>query len=151
MFYKEEDISVLAKCPLCSLLYSDPRVLPCCGETVCYECIQHNKQTNQIECSFCAKKYPMPVDGFLVNKTIEKLLSAMPGEINQCNPVKELREKLQSLDQNIHKFQAVLQHRPDKIKEYCLDLKRQVDLEAERHIEMIHTECEHLKEQIRFS
>jgi hypothetical protein len=34
MFFQESDVSELVTCPVCSEMYSDPRLLPC-GETVC--------------------------------------------------------------------------------------------------------------------
>ena len=151
MFYKDEDIRSELTCPLCFELYDDPRFLSCCGETVCNTCIDYKltlDESQQIDCSLCKQKYERPRKGFLINKKIAKLLSKKPDEICQSEQVKELKNALCSLEERVFAFGNDLANGQDQIKDYCLQLRSQVDLESDQRIEMIHREREKLLEEI---
>ena len=59
MFFEQSEIIDLLKCENCSQQYdeySPPRILPCCGKTLCYTCIQSiEKQLkkNKFKCIAC--------------------------------------------------------------------------------------------------
>jgi len=56
----------IMECPICTEVYTDPRVLPCV-HTYCLKCIKawsRDKQLgDQLACPLCRKQFTVPCDG----------------------------------------------------------------------------------------
>ena len=55
----------------CKLILEDPITLPC-GNTLCLEHL--NKFNDKFICYFCKGEHQIPVNGFLINKKITKMI-----------------------------------------------------------------------------
>ena len=79
MFYEQSEIADLLKCEHCAQPYDEyypPRILPCCGITICFKCvqiIQTGTKDNKYKCISCEEEDIMPKKGFMVSKVIIKL------------------------------------------------------------------------------
>ena len=78
---KISDLSVfeLSNCGHCSQPYLDsPKILPCCGKTICSTCIEQlekHVQNSQFKCIVCNKQETIPHKGFHVNELALKMLA----------------------------------------------------------------------------
>ena len=86
MFFEQSEIIDLLKCENCSQQYDEyfpPRILPCCGKTLCYTCIQSiEKQlkNNKFKCIACNKEDTIPNNGLKSTSHVRQDL--------QCNKSK---------------------------------------------------------------
>jgi len=99
-----KDFTDNLECPICSELYTDPRVLPC-GHTFCFKCINQcrgNRQPGQsMPCPFCRNAFTTLPNELPKNYSVENILGKM----------KESAESTVYCDQ----------HADEKIKIYCTD------------------------------
>lgn len=132
MFYKENQISNELNCKLCKNRLEKPKILPCCGQTICLECtslIEIKEETNEFKCQLCAKIYLKPNDGFLTNFALLNLLSIQP--IND-ESIEKLESNLNIINKKIKEIKLASNNNgADFIQEYCIDLRTDVQLATE--------------------
>lgn len=56
-------------CGLCEELMKDAVIIPCCGESYCYDCIQDHLCENEFTCPGCKKENISP-DNLAPNKAL---------------------------------------------------------------------------------
>lgn len=59
-------------CGICKELMKDAVIIPCCGESYCYECIQDYLCENEFVCPACKKEGVSP-DNLAPNKALRKV------------------------------------------------------------------------------
>jgi len=81
-FAVEKEVVDITECPICTELFTDPRVLPCL-HTFCLRCLEdYGKDRppgSDMPCPLCRKEFTVPDDGLSgiqKNFFIEKLLHA---------------------------------------------------------------------------
>jgi len=79
----------------------------------------------------------MPEEGFLINKRLLRILSIKSEEVYRSKEVKQLKENLNVIQEDINKFSFGIDNPVDKIKGLCLDLKNKVQLKTEEAIEQL--------------
>ena len=137
MFYEQEKINQIGNCSRCLETLDEPRILPC-GETVCSRCLSfiyvENKKFN---CIMCSKQHTMPDEGLPLNKTVLNLLSIQPSQVYRSHSVEELKQTLDIMLKKITQMHYSLDHGVDKIKEQCIELKKDVQLATEEAIQQL--------------
>ena len=85
----------ITECPICTEVYTDPRVLPC-GHTYCLKCIEawsKDKQPgDELACPLCRKQFTLPSNGvsdlpknfFITNFLQMKELSNVESKTSPC-------------------------------------------------------------------
>ena len=150
MFFEQSEIIDLLKCENCSQQYdeySPPRILPCCGKTLCYTCIQSiEKQlkNNKFKCIACNKEDTIPNNGFQINNAIVKFISKKPKEISRGIEVDKLKQNLLYLESLVNNLLFEMDNGAYIITEACKELRRQVQLAKEEKIEEINQQCDAL-------
>ena len=107
MFYETSFISNLLKCQHCSQPYDQfykPRILSCCGDSICDTCIESLEKTvikchKKYKCVLCSKFGFVPVDGFPINQLAVKLASEQPKEAFRGKELRDLKVSLNSLEE----------------------------------------------------
>jgi hypothetical protein len=150
MFYKKEDVDSALICPFCSEILRDPRLLPC-GSSACHECIQNRSDNEyQVDCLACKNKHA-PIDkvnGFYPNNIVLKLIESKASDVYRGKQVESLKQKLAEIKKTSHDLLTSLNNGVDGIQEYCLNLKNQVHLQTEIHIQSVHELSDKLIAQI---
>lgn len=129
MFYKENEINNNLICPSCNIRYELPKILPCCGETICNYCVA--KLPKEFKCSFCSKDQSMPQEGFLTNNILLKFLTLQPNEIYRSNNVSQLKTNLNEIKNKMNELTDAIENGADCIKEHCLNLRTDVQFTTE--------------------
>jgi len=88
----------------------------------------------------------MPEEGLPINKRLLRILSLKSEEVYRGKEVKQLKENLNVIQEDIKKFSFGIDNGVDRIKGLCLDLKNKVQLKTEEAIEQLN---EHNKEMIK--
>lgn len=156
MFYEQSFISNLLKCQQCKQSYDEydqPRVLPCCGKTICQKClnlliIQKIVKSLKYKCLLCLEESYVPNRGFPINELAARLVCEQPKEIYRGEECEKLKLNLANLEQLKYKLSFEIQNSEDLIKEHCIELKRLIQLAAEQRIDEIHTHNEYLIQQV---
>ncbi len=65
----------------------------------------------------------MPEEGLPINKRLLRILSLKSEEVYRSKEVKQLKENLNVIQEDIKKFSFGIDNGVDRIKELCLDLK----------------------------
>ncbi len=150
MFYEESEITDLLKCENCSQPYDEyylPRILPCCGKTICNTCLQlTDKQVNdnKYECIVCKKSETMPYNGFQFNQLAVSLKAKRPKELSRGLEADKLKKNICVLDDLVKKLIFETDNGECLITEHCNELRRQVQLAKEEKIEEINKHCDKL-------
>ena len=149
-FYEPSEIADLLNCEHCLQSYGQyypPRILPCCAKTICDTCahqIQRQIKENKFKCSVCSKDSLMPINGFLVNNVVVKLITKQLKEISRGQEAEKLKQNLRDLEDLINKLVFEMENGEYFIKEDCRELRRQVQLAKEEKIEEINQQCDAL-------
>jgi hypothetical protein len=105
MFYETSFISNLLKCQHCSQPYNQfckPRMLSCCGDSICDTCIdllKYDVINKKYKCVLCSKFVNIPDDGFPINRLALKLVSEQPKEAYRGKEMRDLKLSLSSLEE----------------------------------------------------
>ena len=117
-FYPKDEIEDSIKCPNCSKLLEDPRVLPC-GTTMCEKCLKTMLDDCGLNCSVCLKIHLLPEnDEFPKNLQLVKLLEAKPKDIYRGTGVEDLKSCLTILKQKNELFEKNIEKSFDDIQKY---------------------------------
>jgi len=148
MIYEESEIKELLNCEHCYQPYGEyysPRILPCCGKTICFVCDQLTENQikhNKYKCIACNKEETIPCNGFLVNNVVVKLLAKQPKEISSGNEAEKLKQNICDLEVLVNKLIFEQENGEHLITEDCQELRRQVQLAKEEKIEEINQQCD---------
>ena len=131
MFYKEDEISEDLKCPYCKNKYDDPRIIEC-ESSFCMSCIEFltKNNSNGFQCPVCNEFHEQPKKGYLKNTNLAKLCKKKANKVYRSPLADALEIQLDELKQNINKLAKENDQGEDKIKEYCNDLRNEV----QRHL-----------------
>lgn len=141
MFYEQATITNLLKCQKCSLTYDayeQPRILPCCGKTVCNNCtykIEKYISNSLYRCVMCQEEGYFPRKGFPVNEVVAKLATEQPKEVYRGEKCEEFKSNLTTLESLTNKLTFDLDHGEDVIKEHCFELRSVIQLATEKKIQ----------------
>jgi len=114
-------------------------VLLPCGNSACKNCVN---QKDEVECSFCKEIHTVPSKGFPRNKNLESIIiekENIPVSLNS----KALKCSVRSLIRKVLDLENAIKNPADEAKEYCTELKRQVQLSVEEknfQINLVHEE-----------
>ena len=61
-------------CDFCNKILYEPRLLPC-GENICSTCSNFDKK-KCFDCVYCNKVHEIPTQGFILNKSFEKVMKS---------------------------------------------------------------------------
>ena len=145
MFYQEREISSLLICPGCDCKYEDPRMLAC-GKIICKFCVE--KLEKKFICSFCSKNHFIPDEGLPECETVSKLLSIQSNEVHRSDHVKSLKAHLNDIEKKISELTFSINNGVDFIKEYCIDLRNDVQCATEKVVKEINEFSEQMINKI---
>ena len=141
MFFEEIQILGVLKCANCFNKYDEPKILPC-GYTLCNVCIdsiEKNIKNNgdEFNCNLCNENHILPKNGFPLNKTLMELLKRQPNEVFRSKLVESFKMNLKEIDAKRRELEFSLFNSVDKVKEYCLKFRGEIDLAAEKALQKI--------------
>lgn len=154
MFYEKSLIINLLKCQKCNQSYDEyeqPRILPCCGKTICTRCvnkIEKEVKNNLFKCVMCLEENYLPKKGFPINELAVKLAFEQPKEVYRGEKCEEFKINLQSLEKLSIKLLFEMEHGEDAAKEHCIELKRMIQLATEKKIQEIIINSEFLIQKV---
>ena len=134
MFYKEEDIAESITCPDCKNKYEDPVILTC-GHSLCFKHVSKNK--NGIKCQECENFNELPKNGFVKNIILANLVRIKSSDAFRGALTEGFKAKLDKIDEKLFSFKNQIKSRREQVKEYCDDLRKQVEKETELRLEEI--------------
>jgi len=150
MFVKYSEIKDLLICENCSQLYEEyetPKMLPCCGNTICYKCVQlteNQVKNNKFQCIVCNDVDTIPKNGFQINQLAVRLLRKKPQEISRGPEADKLKKNIFELENLVNMLIFEIENGDHLITEDCKELRRQVQLVKEEKIEKINKHCDAL-------
>ena len=116
MFYETSFISNLLKCHHCGQPYDQyykPRMLSCCGDSICDTCVESlekNSVDKKYKCVLCPKFGFVPDDGFPINQLAVKLVSQRPKEAYRGKEHRDLKTNINGLEQLSKKLLLESEH-----------------------------------------
>jgi hypothetical protein len=134
MFYDSNQIDNELLCKNCEGRLHEPKILPC-GEIICSlceRCIQVNDRI--FDCIACKQKHEMPKNGLIICKPLLKLLSIMPANVSRGESYDLLEKLLNEMQKKTSFIKLGIENSNDLIKEYCIELRNDVQLTAEKAI-----------------
>ncbi len=134
MFYDSNQIDSELLCKHCEGRLQEPKILPC-GETICSLCetsIQVNDQ--MFDCLVCKEKHKMPENGFVISKSLLKLLSILPANVSRGESHDLLEKLLDEMQKKTSFIKLGIENSNDLVKEHCIELRSDVQLTAEEII-----------------
>jgi hypothetical protein len=143
MFYEQSVINDILKCQKCNQSYDEydqPRILPCCGKTLCNICInkiEKEVKNKLFKCMMCHDECYLPKKGFPINELASKLASEQPREVYRGEKCEEFKYNLNDLEKYARKLEMEMITGEDKIKDHCFDLKRLIQLATEKKMQEI--------------
>ena len=154
MFYDQSSIEKLLKCQNCNQvydLYEQPRVLPCCGKTLCGKCIERIEKevkNDLFKCVMCDDEYAMPKKKFPINELVAKLILEQPKDVYRGEVCEEFKINLFNLESLATKLNYDMNHGEDSIKEHCIELRRIIQLATEKKIQELIAKSELLIQRV---
>ena len=150
MYFETNQVNDILLCDQCEGKLDIPKILPC-GKTICSFCAPLNLLStidNKFDCLVCKNKHEVPRDGLPNNEALLKMLSIKPTRISRG----KLFDSLQNSLDDIRKKNSFIEHginnSNDLIKEYCMDLRSEVQLKTEQAIEQINKLNKEIIDQI---
>ena len=137
MYFDENELNTMLLCKKCNGRLNEPRILPC-GESVCSYCVSTIQvQENKFNCLICSKKHTMPDEDLPISKLLSTILSLKPIELSRGTEFELLTKSKQEIQKKLAILKSLINNSDDFIKEYCIDLKNDVQLKTEQLIEQI--------------
>ncbi len=151
MYYEEETLSNLLKCEKCKQRLDTPYIISCGANlcTLCKNSIIIQLKNNEYKCDVCSTNHLYPSNGvFPISTTLQTILTLNPIQLKRTQAVDSLEKTLKLIEFKREQFKYSLKNGIDKIKEYCIDLRTDVQLNTELIIEKINQFNDQLIEQI---
>ena len=154
MFIRPSVIDSLLKCNHCFKNYSvyeQPRILPCCGKTLCSKClllIEKEIKNNKFKCMLCNEQSIVPAKGFLFNEMAIKLLSEQPVDVYRGIETEKLKKNITELDQLTKKLLFEINNVELSVDDHFKEQERLVQLTTEEMIEEIYKRRDVLLQQL---
>lgn len=150
MFYEEDQINKITKCPICrqnfNLDLKLPIILLCCNETVCKSCVDSLVlyaasmcilNDNLIRCKLCHELTNIPLKGFPVNKMVLKLIENKPKDVYRGKYIELLKSKMIQLKHDVNELKASDSTNRIKLKTHCDHIRNEIEVATESCIEHI--------------
>ena len=149
MFYEEKEISGLILCPYCKNKFNDPRLVEC-SSSFCMPCIEFLTKNGEtgFKCPVCDEFHETPKKGYLKNANLAKLCEKKAVEVSRSKQAEDFKRKLRNFKQNLDKLANKNKPSIEIIKEYCANLRNEVQLSSEELVETIKKYNLELIEQI---
>jgi len=132
--FKIDQVNSLLDCELCNQLLVDP-VTIVCGYSVCKkhlgELLEKSMEENKFQCVLCQRQHTVPIEGFIVNRQIQKSLDI---ELNKFKPSRiyeECKKAINDAKSNFAKIEEIEMNPESFIYDYFAEILRQVDLRRE--------------------
>jgi hypothetical protein len=155
MFINKCDLkNNILKCDSCNHPfdeYCQPKFLPCFN-TICNTCefnINREAINKWFKCGVCGQDHLIPDNGFTLNKKIYDIITVEPMEISRGENYDSLHLSLNKLETLFKMLKNDCENGIDKIKEYCDEQIRLIQLSTENRIEQINKLNEKLIKIIR--
>jgi hypothetical protein len=154
MFYDQSSIEKLLKCQSCNQFYDtyeEPRILPCCGKTLCGKCIERIEKdikNNLFKCVMCDDECTMPKKRFPINELVARLVLEQPKDVYRGEVCEEFKINLFNLESLVNKLNYDMNHGEDSIKEHCIELRRMIQLATEKKIQELIAKSELLIQRV---
>ncbi len=154
MFYEERQIHNLLKCPNCKGNLDDARLLPCCEETICHNCLENyildkTKNTNRYKCIVCKNVSELPEHRhFPHNKFISKIASEHPKEVYRSELVENLKIYIRNFENNKQSMYKFVDDGVTLLKDHCDNIKNEVNKTSQAMITNIQACCEEYMHRI---
>ena len=128
----------ITECPICTEVYTDPRVLPC-GHTICLKCIRDCSRDKQpgdkLACPLCRKELTLPSNGAedLPKKFLgTKYLKELSGVDKVATGVDKCRKMLAKIEQEVNDFTEQITKAEMEISKKAEQLKQMIDVHREK-------------------
>ena len=148
MFYPKFQLD----CSYCKKEIKETAKLLECGESVCVDCENSIKDSldknGQFKCKVCDRLHKMPNDGLLLNMTFEKMKNQQPINPSVALKLEELENKLKETKTKFNEFKYYFENREEKVREYCKNIRLEVEMCKQRAIEHLEKECKKLFSEI---
>ncbi len=155
MFDEPAFLNQFSKCQRCAqpCEYFPPDVMPCCGKTLCYSCVQtigQGTQCSLFKCIMCQEENFLNISsqGLLVNETVARLLVEPPIDYYWREQAEKLKQNINDLGDSVNKLMYEISNSDYIIKEKCSELRKQVHLTKQKRILEIEKHSENMIEQI---
>ena len=135
MFYEAKRINEALICKHCEGRLDTPKTLPC-GETICSFCEKSLQVNNDqiFDCLVCKDKHEMPKNGFKINKSLSDILATEQTKVSRGEAYDSLKKMSNEIQKKLNLLKLGINNGTDLIKEYCMDLRSDVQLKAEEVI-----------------
>lgn len=136
MFYEEQQINKYLLCPKCQTRFDEPKILPC-GKIVCNNCILTyldsvtTSNSKDFKCIVCTELHSWPRQEFPTCEQLAALLLEKPNDISRGEAADNLRQNIIDLQNQLDELNSTMQNGVDRIREYCLNLRNDVQLAIE--------------------
>ncbi len=153
MFYETAFIESLLKCNQCTIKFSnyeEPRMIPCCSQTICQECVSKIELVaGKYTCLACKKvNVTIPDTGFPVNKLAVLLKEGQPKEVYRSEHCEKLKSCLVGLQKACELLTFEMQNYDSTILEQCNETRRRVQLAYDEKIQEMNDFHESLIQKI---
>ena len=142
MFYREESLSKLLKCPTCQSRMTTAKILPC--GIFCNSCeIELLKGTKpsakEFKCNFCNESHPIPKNGFKIWKELTdfNLQKISIDDISRGEPAEKLKNGLKEIKKQIDELSFKLENGINLIREHCTKLRTEVTNQSDIAIKQV--------------
>ena len=143
MFYGNNEVNALLKCPQCTKRLETPCLLPC-GHTVCSTCIVQNtdiqNNSRKLTCNGCQEVHVVLDKGFPINEIVLKLLNAQPHEIYRSKSAETLKSHLSEIAARKATLVDMLNRPNTLVSDKCESLRNDIQIATEEFIAKVH-EC----------
>ncbi len=137
MFFNTFQVNKELLCKNCEGKLDIPKILPC-GESICsfFETsIQVNNQ--MFDCLVCKDKHKMPENGFVISKSMSKILEIELSKVSRGEAYDSLKKLSAEIQKKFNLIKLRINNRTDLVKEHCVDLRSDVQLKAEEAIQQV--------------
>jgi len=136
-------------CKICGDVLNEPIKLPCDK----YICKAHENEyaDRKMKCILCNQIHPIPEKGWQIEVMVQNLvnqLKTMHLNVSQDKSYKELREKINTFENELEVYKIKAENSAQMIEEYFSNLISQVDLRSEILKQEIDIISEHLKNKL---
>ena len=152
----ESDINNILMCELCHekySLYDEPKMIPC-GLTICGQCEhkidQEMRGTRSFKClsESCGDEHLKPIKGFPINKAVLNLLTTPLKEVYRGEDIETIEQNLKKIQNILNEITFDVENSDFKLKEFCTELRTQVQLSTEMKLNQINEMSDLLLKEI---